>query len=97
MICSDGLYNALSDDDIIYCLNKENSLENKVFDLIEMANNNAAEEALRVTTQNERLNGSVVLLGKMLFSSSFTFSEMRTHFLIKMNERCLCDTSLSFF
>lgn len=48
LICSDGLYNALSDDDIIYCLNKENSLENKVFDLIEMANNQGGPDNISV-------------------------------------------------
>ena len=34
--------------------------------LVELANKNAAEEALRVTSQEERVAGTLVLLGKML-------------------------------
>ena len=34
--------------------------------LIEMANHNALEEAQRITSKEERLNGTLVLLGKML-------------------------------
>ena len=48
LLCSDGLYNALSDEQMIDVLVKDVPLEKKVLDLIDSANNNGGPDNISV-------------------------------------------------
>ena len=47
LLCSDGLYNAIEDDEIMQCL-RESTLENSVNNLIQTALNNKASDNVSV-------------------------------------------------
>lgn len=48
LLCSDGLYNCLSDEEMIYILNRQDSLEEKVLQLIQTANKNGGTDNISV-------------------------------------------------
>ena len=48
VVCSDGLYNALSDDEIVDILNQKGPLAQKVLDLIQKANANGGPDNISV-------------------------------------------------
>ena len=48
LLCSDGLYNALSDEQMIDVLVKDVPLEKKVLDLIDSANNHGGPDNISV-------------------------------------------------
>lgn len=48
LICSDGLYNNLSDEEILSILNKEDQVKNKVHQLIDQANEHGGSDNIAV-------------------------------------------------
>jgi len=52
LLCSDGLYNALADEEIIEILREDNVLEEKVLKMIQKANQNGGPDNISVVLMN---------------------------------------------
>lgn len=52
MICSDGLYNVLSDEEVLSIISKHDSIHEQVFDMITQANLNGGTDNISVVLMN---------------------------------------------